>query len=867
MYPHGLVPTKTAIFDNFKSYKNRLDGIFFRNVANSVVQGGVFADNRYQADFDKSDSILMNATRVIGSTASYQEIVRTQNVKADHKDLIVGLELHSFARNPSNKGLTVQDIVFEGFKADIAEHSALVEIDREADDPWSGNFNYWTTFERIAIKDSDSPLYFDMIQAVNNSYKSVYLVDLDSSMKPSSSSAKGTSSVIANSNEMKAFIDRNRCTSVQSGEYLYCERTCLRSVTFAVDPGRDENIELKIRRTAPTRKNQHYEGSKDVLTHENFDRHERAMTEMEVLRYYTAALPPGQYTAIFVNGKTGENQWPTFVETIIDPALCSNTFDSSDVTLHVPKPRNSECDELVQNGDMEQPVDSSVPHWLQHSSLLEVAKGRGRRGSTAIAEVDVRTPYGALAQYIDVRCLTEGQTYMVQAWAFLEERGKGGSAISCEDERAGCPRLSMRFMTQEVHSHAYTAFEHAVSTSFAQPAAPKGWNLLQGLVTVSSTMARASRVAVLVDRRFTGRSLLIDDVSMTRIERDCSELVFNGDFSEETTLFWDQDNGSLDLISIKGNSALQHSRRKNSGAAITQRILTGCMKEGDRFLAKAKVKVLKRNGYPAHCNPGKVFGEAACPRLRLRAHSDYAQSGDGVFPHPENYIASADHGVTEDGWMTISEVFTATKADEFADQSVLYIDGPHKNLTVVVDEVSISPLEMNCKQLVLNGDAESGETAQFWRLVSRNTATNLEVDVDNSGNPFFRVTNRKTPSDGIVQRIDGRCLTLGSEWIVEAQVKLRSRSTGKFVACVPRTCPTVDVFAINNGGARAEENSPMITDSGLWVANEFNHVEVYVVITEELLANGGQFYLGFQRFDDDWDLLIDNISAAPRPVV
>ena len=171
MYPHGLVPTKTktAIFANFKSYKNRLDGIFFRNVFNSRVEGGVFADNCYQGDFDRSDSIV--------------------------------------------------NIVFEGFHpTKISEHSALVELDQETDDPWSGNFDYWTTFEDITIKNNDFPFHFDFVQALNNaknSYKSVYIVDLDRSMKPPSINATGTSTIIADSDEMKAFIDLDRCTSIE----------------------------------------------------------------------------------------------------------------------------------------------------------------------------------------------------------------------------------------------------------------------------------------------------------------------------------------------------------------------------------------------------------------------------------------------------------------------------------------------------------------------------------------------------------------------------------------------------------------------------------------------------------------------------
>ena len=85
MYPHGFVPTKTAIFANFKSYENLLDGIFFRNVFNSRVEGGVIADNCYQADFDRSDSIVMNGTRLIGSTARYREILSTQEVWVDQE--------------------------------------------------------------------------------------------------------------------------------------------------------------------------------------------------------------------------------------------------------------------------------------------------------------------------------------------------------------------------------------------------------------------------------------------------------------------------------------------------------------------------------------------------------------------------------------------------------------------------------------------------------------------------------------------------------------------------------------------------------------------------------------------------------------
>ena len=865
MYPHGFVPTKTAIFANFKSYKNRLDGIFFRNVFNSRVEGGVFADNRYQADFDRSDSIVMNGTRLIGSTARYREILSTQEVWVD-QDRIVGLELHPSAPNPSNKGLTVQNIVFEGFHlTNISEHSALVELDQETDDPWSGNFDYWTTFEDITIKNNDFPFHFDFVQALNNannSYKSIYVVDLDSSMKPPSINATGTSTIIADSDEMKAFIDLDRCTSIEDRGYLYCQETCLRSVTFAVDPSLAEDFQLRVQAGA-TQKEYHFEGSIDVLTHDDFDRHERAMTDVNVLRYFIAPLPPGQYKAMFVNKFTGESHWPTFVETRLNPALCSDTFNASDIELEIPPPNDSMCHELIQNGDMEQSKET-VPRWLQDNSVLQIANGRGRMGSTAVAEVDLDSPYGALGQYIDVRCLTEGETYLVQAWAYLDHNE---ADLSCEHGGPGCPRLLLRMTTQEDQSgDSHSKFTLLVARSFAKQFVAKGWNLLQGIVTISAPMARATKALVFVDRRFSGRSLLLDDVSMTHIEKDCSELVFNGNMSKDTTLFWDHEHGVLDLVQENGTTALQHSGRQNSGSAITQRILTGCMKKGVQFVAKAKVKVLIPDGNVAQCNQAKVFGEGACPRLRLRAFSDYTYTRQALYPHPGSYIARTDYGVTNDGWMTISGVFTATREDELAEQSVLVIDGPGPNMTVVVNEVSISPLEKNCQQLVLNGDAELGETAQFWWLQSKSNMTSINVITeDTSGDHAFLLTGRKNSYDGMVQRIDSSCLTLGSKWKVKAQMKFRSHSVGSFVACIPKsTCPSVHLLAVN-GRNRINERFPTMLNNknSTWLANEFNDVESVVVITDALLANGGQVFFGFRRFDKDWDLFIDNISVTP----
>ena len=149
-------------------------------------------------------------------------------------------------------------------------------------------------------------------------------------------------------------------------------------------------------------------------------------------------------------------------------------------------------------------------------------------GSTAVAKADLDSPYGALGQYIDVRCLTEGETFLVQAWAYLDHNE---ADLFCEHGGPSCPRLLLRMTTQEDQSgNPHSKFTLLVARSFAQPFVAKGWNLLQGIVIISAPMARATKALVFIDRRFSGRSLL-DDVSMTHIEKDCSELVFNGNIT------------------------------------------------------------------------------------------------------------------------------------------------------------------------------------------------------------------------------------------------------------------------------------------------------------------------------------------------
>ena len=80
-----------------------------------------------------------------------------------------------------------------------------------------------------------------------------------------------------------------------------------------------------------------------------------------------------------------------------------------------------------------------------------------------------------------------------------------------------------------------------------------------------------------------------------------------------------------------------------------------------------------------------------CPRLRLRAFSDYTYTREVLYPHPGSYIARTDYGVTNDGWMTISGAFTATTEDERVQSSSPSLSFVHHSSFIVIHLSSSSP--------------------------------------------------------------------------------------------------------------------------------------------------------------------------------
>jgi hypothetical protein len=556
--------------------------------------------------------------------------------------------------------------------------------------------------------------------------------------------------------------------------------------------------------------------------------------------------------------------WPSHAEVTLKEALCDESFGGDDVHLEIPIASNEECGELIRNGNIED-FSSHPNFWLQHSCGLQVSNTGGIGGSRAITDVNQKSRDGALGQNLDTRCLQRGRQYEVQAWVKLT---RNGSTISC-NTIANCPVGKIRIRKSDnPDGSSFSDLRLDVASSFILPYNENNWNLLHGTFTVDSRVEAGSSVSFFVERQLTGTVMSLDNVSVQLLPKMCSELVFNGDFSDGSSRFWQlneaSNNPSMSVNNIQGNWALELSGRSKSSFSPMQYIRVGCMSTGDRFLATARVRVTNTDGSTSICDPTRATGNNACPRMKLKSLTDVGLPTQASKTHDGGSTAVTDHGMTSDGWYTMTGTFSATDSDANADRLELYWDQAAQNKVFTVDDVSIVPLPQNCNTLLMNGN---GESARGWRMWVNGGGGKIGVQANGSNNHVFRITDRSITGDGIYQFLDPNCIKAASVWKFEARMQLESKSSGQKVICEPgqtavlRGCPPIRVMGWN-GNAKVYDERTFMDNRPSWSANSFNTFEAEFEVNDAL-ANCDRVAIAVRQYNLDWDLLIDNISLTP----
>lgn len=847
-YPFGFRPPNTAVFDNTISYKNGLDGVFLHQTENVMIRGGALADNRKQVDLDRADNIVIEDVAIHGMTVGFREFLDTNLDGRRHADRIVGIQLHSFISGSSNVGAVVRNVSFQGFRDSDASIVSLIEVDGSEQE--TGSFDFWTTLANITVLESNVSVSIDFRGAVTSGITNAYVVDLDSSMKPLGSNYVGHSTVLASTPEVKAFIDESRC--MEMGLAFYCNQLCLRTVTLAVDPTIPRETVLRVSEVSyPYRRYdfsaRYYHESDNETGEEDSFRN----TDARKRRYYVASVPTGRYQAEFVLDDT--RMWPTFVETTFEPVLCDPPLHPADFDLVVSPTSPETCSSLIRNGDMELSTTAPI-YWLHSKSGLVLQPGKGMDGTQALADTDTTDDEASFVQYVDTRCIVEGAQYVVTAWVRLVQNDQ-----DFECNGSSCPRLRLRVQQASSDDGMQGAVSQIVlAGSFSAPVNAKGYNRLQGFFTVTQTEALATSVALHIDRGRSGVHMFVDDVTFERVEAgDCDQLVLNGDF-ESSSAFWiaSPDSSTLSMYTSNGESALLVSNREASSDSISHEIRLNCMSVGDRYLVSARFRLLRPNGSDApRCDPTMSSGDITCPVLRLRSFKDADDARGGI-------VANTDHGLRPDGWYSISGVLEVSDYDAGASKSILTLDSGYAGPDMLLDDVSIVPLARDCSNLIVNGDTSMG--TMLWQAYMNNGGTKIEVT-----DASFLVSNRENMGDGLSQTIDHRCLSAGSRWRVEAQLKLMDSASAEWVTCDPAVtrlstgCPDVRVAGWHSG-SKAEDDRKVMIDRPAWTPGEWNEYSVEFVVSETL-ASCDRILVAFRTFNVDWDLMVRNIRMVPVP--
>jgi len=834
-YPIGMLPPSPITFHNTKSYKNGRDGIFAHNSHSLVFTGGVVADNRLtQIDIDRADDVAIHDMQVSGLTEAYENVLRTQRGSPRLPSTLVGIELHSWAIDTSRSGANISGVQFTDFaRFKSSMNVAALRID---DEKRSGSFDFWSSLRDIEFEPGLVPNQVDFRIADEADITNVYLTDVDSSLKPPGSETTGTSSVVSINRSFDAFL--GNCNRFDSQRYAYCPGVCLSSVTFGVDPAETEEFVLVVTDKADGSKSYPFPGSFYNEMSRNGEVNNSRNTDHRKRRYFVPALPAGSYSARFRENRGGALAWPRFVERTVEPSLCSGQVD-----IELIPPPTLECSDLIQNGDMED-SNTDHSHWLHVLSSVSLARNRGRGGSNAIVDHRTAPSNGRLSQHIDTRCMRVGDQYDFRAWVRLV---RNGSTHACDGPN--CPHLVLRGrFTNDVNGTSFGEFAARLDSSFARPYRPGTFNMLQTIVTVDERMASADSVVVSIQRGLSNVEMLVDDVSMELLSKDCSELVFNGDFSDGTSAFWSKQGSlqaQLSMVNMNGNAALRMTGRRNAQDTMTQEIRLGCLTPGERYEVSARVRLSRR------CNPSSQAVASRCPVMRLRS-----RIGARQFGHAGNSVAQMDHDVTNDGWQTMSGFFLATDNDENADRTILSFSNARVGDDLVVDDVSIKPVARSCANLFTNGNLEAGDTAQHWRTFGRGNAL-IEV-LRRNGSRVLRLYGRTSTTDGVGQWIDTRCAT--GSWRLTARMMLQRN--GIPVACDPTdnritvSCPQVSIFGYRNG--RLAEQETARPDLRSWTANAFNNYSANLTTDWEV----DRIFVVIRQFNAAWDLLLDDISLS-----
>ena len=137
-----------------------------------------------------------------------------------------------------------------------------------------------------------------------------------------------------------------------------------------------------------------------------------------------------------------------------------------------------------------------------------------------------------------------------------------------------------------------------------------------------------------------------------------------------------------------------------------------------------------------------------------------------------------------------------------ADFTKIYFDGISTAYDVIIDNIQVKRLPLQCNTLVENPSFSNGSSA-FWQATDRDRMKlNLySPGADGPGDFALRAYNRDHQWRGIRQQLDKRCFVTGEEYTISAKFRLLNATSGAGLHCLTndqwmsgKNCPSVMIY-------------------------------------------------------------------------
>jgi len=297
--------------------------------------------------------------------------------------------------------------------------------------------------------------------------------------------------------------------------------------------------------------------------------------------------------------------------------------------------------------------------------------------------------WGSMTQDLNKDCLVEGDRFTVSAMLLLLD--KNDDVYECDlsavwgdistNLNDSCPIMSLRIASGAVITDLDIGTIPDQSKS-------SDWDSIYGEFDVTASMVEADLVSIHFTKLKPEINIVVDNLSVTKIENNETGLVSNGDFSVGDVRYYNVWSGGAIHIAGGGYGGTEDYSmivrdRTSEEHGVNHEIDNTLLIAEDVYKISCQIFLLEEDLMTFFsCNPMATSGDARCPTLSLRSQNI------GTVPLTR-VVASTPLAFKVGEWNEFSSIFQFLEVEIQADSLYLIINNAPKDVVMVIDNVDL----------------------------------------------------------------------------------------------------------------------------------------------------------------------------------